>query len=456
MHYARSLARQLALVCLALAVCRVAASAQTGYGIVDLGTLPGGAASQGLGVNNTGQAVGYSSIPTGQHAFVSAGGSLSDLLAAFHAAQGGSSQAFGLNDAGQATGLVRLSANSFAPRGFFFDAGAVTVFGTLGGTFSQGNAVNGAGQVVGVSSTANNGGNRAFLWSGGVMTDLGVLGLSTFNNSEARSVNDLGQVVGVSSTAAGANHAFLWQNGSMVDLGVIPGGGGTISSAADVNNLGHVVGFSNVMGALSQVQHAFLWTSDGGMVDLGTLGGSTSQARSINDSGVVVGMSITAANQARPFIYRNGVMTDLTTLLPAGHCYATIDVNAIGNDGAIVATAQVSGQQHRAVLLVPGSASTGTTNCGGPPPPPPTPADVIAQMRAAVSDVEQSGVANSLDVKLRNLLNALGDNGKATTCSHLAAFVNEVDAQAGKHLNAATAADLRLKAAQLAGLLGCQ
>jgi probable HAF family extracellular repeat protein len=455
MHFARPLARQLALVCLALALCCAAASAQTGYGIVDLGTLPGGTTSQGLGINNTGQAVGYSGIPMGQHAFVYSGGSMSDLLGAFHAANGGSSQSFGINDAGQATGLVRLSAYGSLPRGFLFDAGAVTVFGTLGGTFSQGNAVNGSGQVAGVSGTAGGAGNRAFLWSSGVMTDLGVLGLGSLNNSEARGINDAGQVVGVSSTAAGANHAFLWQGGSMTDLGVLPGGG-TISSAADINNLGQVVGFSNVPGTFSQVQHAFLWTSQGGMVDLGTLGGSTSQARSINDAGAVVGMSVTASNQTRPFIYRNGVMTDLLTLLPAGHCYATIDVNAINNDGTIIGSAQVSGQQHRAVLLVPGGTSTGTTNCGGPPPQPPTPAELIAQMRALAANIDRAGVANSMDVKLRQVLNALGDTGKATACNHLAAFINEVDAQSGKHLNAADAADLRLKAAQLAGMIGCQ
>lgn len=408
MHFARQLARQLALVCLALALCCAAASAQTGYGIIDLGTLPGGTTSQGLGINNTGQAVGYSNVPLGQHAFLYSGGSMSDLLGAFHAAQGGSSQAFGVNDAGQATGLVRLSANGSLPRGFLFDAGAVTVFGTLGGTFSQGNALNGSGQVVGVSSTA-----------------------------------------------AGANHAFLWQGGVMTDLGVLPGGG-TISSAADINNLGQVVGFSNVPGTFTQVQRAFLWTSQGGMVDLGTLGGATSQARSVNDSGTVVGMSTTASNQARPFIYRNGVMTDLTTLLPAGHCYATIDVNAINNDGTIVASAQVSGQQHRAVLLVPGGASTGTTDCGGPPPPPPTPTDLVAEMRALAANIDQPGVANSMDVKLRHVLNALGDKGGAAACNHLAAFLNEVEAQSGKHLNAADADALRLKGAQLAGMIGCQ
>ncbi|HYE13991.1 MAG TPA: hypothetical protein VD968_06080 [Pyrinomonadaceae bacterium] len=442
----------LASLCLVLALACAGASAQQSYGIVDLGTLPGGTSSFGMGVNNTGQAVGYSGIPAGQHAFTYGGGSMSDFLSAFHAVNGGSSQGFGINDSGQSTGLIRLSANSFLPRGFFHSGGAVTVLGVLpGGLSSQGNAVNSTGQVAGLSGSS--GGNRAFLWSGGVMTDLGVLGLATFNNSEATSVNDAGQVVGVSSTATGANHAFLWSGGSMQDLGVLPGGG-TISSAADINNAGQVVGFSNVPGALIQVAHAFLWQG-GVMQDLGTLGGPTSQARSVNDSGTIVGVSTIASNQTRPFVYSNGVMTDLTTLLPAGHCFTNIDVRAIGNDGTIVGSAQLNGQ-FRAVMLVPGSTAGGGGNCGGPTPPPPTPSELIEQMQAIVANVSNNGVSNSLGTKLKQVLNFMGDPSKATACNHLAAFMSELDAQDGKHVSAADSAALRLKAAQVAGLLGCQ
>jgi probable HAF family extracellular repeat protein len=443
----------LASCCFALALACAGVSAQQSYGIVDLGTLPGGSSSLGFGINNAGQAVGYSNIPTGRHAFVYAGGSMGDLLAAFHAANGGSSEAYAVNDLGHATGLVRLSANSFQPRGFLFSGGNVAVFGVLPGGFgSQGNAVNGAGQVAGLSGSS--GGNRAFLWSDGVMQDLGVLSLGTFNNSEARSINETGQVVGVSSTSTTlTNHAFLWQNGVMQDLGVLPGGG-TISSAADINNLGQVVGFSNVPGPFVQVAHAFLWTSGGGMADLGTLGGSTSQARGINDSGTVIGVSTTAANVTRPFVYRNGAMTDLTTLLPAGHCFSSVDVSAVNNDGTIVGSAQLNGVFH-AVMLVPGSTAGGGQNCGGPPPPPPTPSDVIAQMRAVVANVDNNGVSNSMDVKLRNVLNSMGDTNRGTACNSLAAFGSELDAQDGRHIAAADAALLRLKAAQLAGMLGC-
>jgi probable HAF family extracellular repeat protein len=95
-------------------------------------------------------------------------------------------------------------------------------------------------------------------------------------------------VVGHSSVVGDtAAHAFLWTAaGGMVDLGTL---GGSYSYPYAVNSSGQVVGASAVAG--DNAQHAFLWTSAGGMVDLGTLGGTTSYAYAINSSGHVVGES---------------------------------------------------------------------------------------------------------------------------------------------------------------------
>src|SRR5262249_42382323 len=136
-----------------------------------------------------------------------------------------------------------------------------------------------------------------------VVKDLGTLGGSF---SQAIGINDAGHVVGASTIAGdGETHAFIWSaKAGMRDLGTL---GGTLSLPAGtfslgdqpgrgINNQGHVVGVSSTAGNLES--HAFLWTPNGGMRDLGTLGGTFSQAGGINDGGVVVGAASVAGDTA--------------------------------------------------------------------------------------------------------------------------------------------------------------
>lgn len=451
----------LASCCFSLALACVTVSAQTGYGVVDLGTLPGGTSSTGAGINNNSQAVGSAFLPTLRRAFIYSNGTMSELLTAYHAANGGFSSATAINDAGQVVGGVSIAANNFTSRAFVLSGGNLTILDRFGGSGGSGaTAINSAGTVVGTSSSPD--GFRAFVYANGVMTNLGVLSAGTDNTSQAWSVNDAGQVVGVASTGTPfAVRAFLWQNGVMQNLGVLPNA--SASAATDINNSGQVVGYANIPSPFVQVPHAFLWTSADGMIDLGSLGGTGTIPpretgtipRSINDSGTIVGYSTTADNRVHPFVYRNGVMTDLMTLLPAGHCFTSVEVLAINNDGTIVGSGTFANRQMRAILLVPGSTAGGGQTCTGTPPPPPTPADVIAEMRALVANVDNAGVATSMDVKLRHLLNAMGDTDKAAACNHLAVFDKELGAQDGKHVAGGDALVLRLKVGQLAGMIGC-
>jgi len=95
-------------------------------------------------------------------------------------------------------------------------------------------------------------------------------------------------VVGRSHTTAdAAEHAFAWTESSgMIDLGTL---GGTSSFAFAVNNQGMVVGGSETADA---VTHAFAWTESSGMIDLDTLGGDLSAAYAVNDQGVVAGRRV--------------------------------------------------------------------------------------------------------------------------------------------------------------------
>jgi probable HAF family extracellular repeat protein len=152
------------------------------------------------------------------------------------------------------------------------------------------------------------------------VTDLGTLGGT---KSTAAAINGNGQVAGSATVANGSYHAFSWSSDvGMLDLGVLHTGD-TKSYAYGINKLGEVVGAS--YGA----PNAFLWTQGEGMTDLGTLGGASAVATGINDSEQVVGYSVRADSKTHAFLWtRTGGMQDLGTL--GGTTSVAAAINASG------------------------------------------------------------------------------------------------------------------------------
>jgi probable HAF family extracellular repeat protein len=265
---------------------------------------------------------------------------------------------------------------------FLWSAGTITDLGSLGGIFSEGRAINSAGDVAGYSRTST-GNYRAFLDHNGLMTDLGSLAAN--GSSEAFAINNFGEVAGWTNAVNGGQHAFIYSGGKMTDLGTL---GSNLSYASGMNNLHQVVGSSDLANGLDT--HAFLW-ANGTIKDLGTLGGTQSSASAINDAGQIVGNAQTPSSADHPFIYSNGKMTDLgafgidtvpesinnsgvivgqsdghafihTTagfqdlnkLIPSGSVWVLTDAPGINDTGQIVANAYntTNGQTH-AFLLNP-------------------------------------------------------------------------------------------------------
>jgi probable HAF family extracellular repeat protein len=164
---------------------------------------------EGFGINDNGQIVGDILGPA-THAFLYASGTATDLgtLGGLY------SEGFGLNNFGQATGFSSVS--GYDPKhAFLYTDGTMVDLGTLGGTSSRGIAVNDNGQVVGDSDIVGDVSRHAFLYADGTMHDLGTLGgLVSF----AAAINTAGQVVGIARNTAGDDRAFLYSDGTMSDL----------------------------------------------------------------------------------------------------------------------------------------------------------------------------------------------------------------------------------------------
>ena len=327
---------------IALSAVAGAACGQASYTVTDLGPIGGPSTatapgSVALDLSDSGAVAGYSVVMDGQPSLRGTlwNGSLTELPAL---TGDDHSAAMAINSDGVVLG-ASYSLGDTQPSAVTWNAGVPMMLGSFTPT-----AINSSGVVVGSKQVDPLSALRdAVVWQSGLESTLGTLG---GENSHADDIGDDGRVVGWSSTPTGDLHAFSWQSGVMHDLGTL---GGAVSQARAINTAGQVVGVSiNSAGR----PHAFLaqLNPDGSalsMSDLGELSGGSSYAYDINADGVVVGTS-----NARAFVWANGVMTDLNTVVDPLASWRLDRATAINASGQIAGVGGHLGLP-RAFLLTP-------------------------------------------------------------------------------------------------------
>jgi probable HAF family extracellular repeat protein len=263
---------------------------------------------------------------------------------------GNNSAAWAVNERGQAVGEAATS--TMDPNGedfcgfksfglpsfgttcapFVWQYFVMTPLPTLGGNNGFAHAINSRGEVAGTTETTMRDpacpAPQLFQFKPVIWANGQVQALPTYPgdlDGIAFGINSNGDVAGASGECTAFNpdslvnlqplHALLWQTGTVTDLGNLGGTGhGNGIEAYAVNRQDQVIGYSDLPG--DTTFHSFLWTKETGMKDLGTLaGGAASLAIGINDAGEVVGVSLDSSLNPSAYLWENGVMTDLNTLV---------------------------------------------------------------------------------------------------------------------------------------------
>jgi probable HAF family extracellular repeat protein len=188
----------------------------------------------------------------------------------------------------------------------------------------------------------------------------GVQALKPLGSNPAATIgnglNNFGQITGFFYPEIYVQHAFVYTPGKrIVD----------ISTPFDhsvgnvINNAGQVTGWCWSAAFAENSMYAFLYTPGEGMKSLGALGTningiSVSEGYGINNIGQVVGgSSISGCSYCwAAFLYSDGKMIDLNTLLPPSSGWTLTNAQKINDSGQIIGQGTINGQRHSFLMTL--------------------------------------------------------------------------------------------------------
>lgn len=254
------------------------------FTLSDLGTLGGSGQSEAFTLNGSGRIVGVSNqqgfyMDAGATAPTQVPNPFGDIWWAYDV---------------NASGLI---AATQPYSGYTYNPATNAVVGPPPGPFTQNNrkmvfALNNTGMVLACSD--NGAFAQNYVWTLAASTT--TLIPNAYNFCLGR-INDAGVAIANADPGAGGNSRLWNQSSSTVTL--IPSLGG-VTIGRDLNANSIAVGSS----VLNGQRRAFRFDPATGLTqNLGTLGGSESEAMGINDAGYIVGWSLNAAGEQRGFLW---------------------------------------------------------------------------------------------------------------------------------------------------------
>ncbi len=263
---------------------------------------PGATSTVPGALNPQGDIAGQYTLPdTSTHGFLLSGGVFTPIDY-----PGAKVTSPGANNArGDIVGGYTLPDNT--RHGFLWSNGTFTTVDYPGATTTVPSGINARGDIVGGYMIA--GVAHGFLRSGGEFSSYDFPGSTS---TQAYGISARGEIAG-RYVAGGVTHGFVLSGGQ---FSTIDFAGASYTGAYAINTTDDILGQYQIGG----VYHTFVMTrrvrhdAHYTITDLGTLGGSFSIAFGINDAGGVTGAANTASENAHPFLWSAGKLTDLGTL----------------------------------------------------------------------------------------------------------------------------------------------